>query len=356
MRLRTLVVLVTVSIQTVGCLPHSLETSDEVPDTSRVQVRFLGVGGFLIRRGADALLIAPLYSSPDPISLVGSIPPRTATLDRFYTEHHINDAIANLRVILVGHAHYDHLMDVPYFMAKAPQALVIGSVTTKRVLSAYPGLAPRVAALNEAGHNFVDFTNCAGEPVLPGCVTSPGDSGGPYDIPGTQGRLRVRAYCSKHPPQVLHAIHFWPGCLPANLQSPPLKAEDYKEGEVLAYLIDFMESGQPAFRIYYQDAPVGGQMAQMPAAVIAERPVDVALLCTGNYDAVDHPERIVSALQAREAILHHWEDFFDPTHLTLTSIPGLKVDKYHARVSAQLGGHAQRVHVLKPGLLRNFPR
>ncbi|HXB55406.1 MAG TPA: hypothetical protein VN461_11520 [Vicinamibacteria bacterium] len=301
-------------------------------------------------------MFGPLYSSPDPISLTGKITPRTPTLDHFYAAHHINDAATDLRAILVGHAHYDHLMDVPYFMAKAPQAYVIGSVTTRRLLAGYPGLGPRVVALNEAGHNYVDFTNCASEPVLPGCVTWPGDRGGPYDIPGTQGRIRVRAYCSKHPPQVLHAIHFWPGCLPADLVSPPLRAEDYLEGEVLAYLIDFMQSGQPAFRIYYQDAPVGGQMAQMPGAVIAERAVDLALLCTGNYDAVDRPEGIVSSLQAREVILHHWEDFFDPTHLTLTTIPGLNVDRYQSRVATQLAGHPERVHVLTPGLLRNFPR
>ena len=49
----------------------------------------------------------------------------------------------------------------------------------------------------------------------------------------------------------------------------------------------------------------------VPAAVLAEKRVDVALLCVGNTDQVkDHPAAILANLDARYVIGGHWEDFF----------------------------------------------
>lgn len=54
-----------------GCLPKQLDSRSDPalgpsdPDYDRaVQVRFLGVGGFTIRRGRDVVMTAPLYSNP----------------------------------------------------------------------------------------------------------------------------------------------------------------------------------------------------------------------------------------------------------------------------------------------------
>lgn len=353
---RTLAVLAAMALSS-GCLPRSLEKNSEAPAPGKVQVRFLGVGGFVIRRGNDVVMTAPLYSNPDVGTLLlGKICPNREVLDRYFEEHTLGPEMNDLRAILVGHAHYDHLMDVPYFLQKAPSARVYGSVTTRRVLSGYgEDVRRRVTALNDPSAPLADFSNCS-EEASDGCVRFPGQRGEWVDVEGTNGRVRIRAFCSSHPPQVFRTIHFWPGCQREELTSPPDTAAVFKEGEVFSYLIDFMDSGRPAFRVYYQDAPVAGPVGWVPVAVISERSVDLALLCAGNFDAVEEPESVVSEnLRAAAVVIHHWEDFFDPTHSQLKTIPGCKVDRFYKRVLARVGGDRSKVHVLAPGVLRNFP-
>lgn len=340
-----------------ACLPDGLVTRSESPDRARVQVRFLGVGGFVIRRGSDVVMTAPLYSNPPPPAFLGEIGMNHEALDHFFARQELASEMSDLRAILVGHGHYDHLLDVPYFLEKAPEARVYGSVTTRRILAGYgASTAARVVALNEPGANHVDFTHCL-DSTRRGCEIAAGEKGRWLDVAGSQGRVRVRAFCSCHPPQVLHAIKFWPGCQEADLEHAPRRADDYPEGETLAFIVDFMESGRPVFRIYYQDAPVSRPVGWVSDDVIAERPVDLALLCTGNFDVVSRPEEIVSNLKARQVVLHHWEDFFDPsTKRRLTSIPACDVNGFRKALVRELAGDAARVHVLAPGVLWNFPR
>ncbi len=354
---RALPVLAAIALSS-GCLPHALEKKSETPVQGKVQVRFLGVGGFMIRRDSDVIMTAPLYSNPDPGTLLlGEICPNRAVLDRYFVKHELGREMSDLRAVLVGHAHYDHLMDVPYFLEKAPAAVVYGSVTTRRLLAGYgPEIGRRVIALNDPAAARADFTNC-GEPSADGCVRFPGQHGHWVDVEGAEGRVRVQAFCSRHPPQLIRAIHFWPGCQEQDLTSPPERADAYKEGEVFSFLVDFMEGARPAFRVYYQDAPVAKPVGWIPEEVIQERPVDLALLCAGTFDAVESPESIVSEnLRAAAVVIHHWEDFFDATHSRLESIPGCDVDRFYTAVLARVSGDKSKVHILAPGVLRNFPR
>src|SRR5262249_11823196 len=67
----------------------------------------------------------------------------------------------------------------------------------------------------------------------------------------------------------------------------------------------------PIYRIYYQDAPTSVPIGLPPADVLADKRIDVALLCVGNYDrVVDAPAATLTALGPRFALGGHWEDFF----------------------------------------------
>jgi L-ascorbate metabolism protein UlaG (beta-lactamase superfamily) len=337
-----------------ACLPKGLEKKNRPPGPNGVSVRFLGVGGFLIRKGPDVLMTAPLYTSPPVPALLAGIldgdpnGPRT-----FYARHRIEADANDIRAILVGHAHYDHLMDVPFFMDRAPQATVYGSTSTRNVLAGYGArYADRVDALNEPGRDRVDSRNCRGP--IPGldCGQWAGTAGEWVDVPGAAGRMRVRAFCSAHPEQVLKEIHFWPGCVAQPLTAPPTDPNVMREGEVLAFLVDFLEQGRVTFRLYYQDAPVQEPVGWVPADVLADRAVDVALLNGGNFDAVQGAERVVGNLRARHAVIHHWENFFDPTHNDETPITD--INTFRAKVIHAMGGDSNRVRLLKPGVTIGF--
>ena len=83
-----------------------------------VKLVYLGVGGWLVHRGGLVILFAPLFSNPS-LTRAGfsRIVPDTVRIE------HALDSLAvdlsEVSLILSGHGHYDHLMDVPYVMPRA---------------------------------------------------------------------------------------------------------------------------------------------------------------------------------------------------------------------------------------------
>jgi L-ascorbate metabolism protein UlaG (beta-lactamase superfamily) len=310
-------------------LPPMMATPDDTP----LEVRFLGVGGFLLSRGQDAIVTAPLYSNPNLLdTTLTGVASEPALVAKFAAAQPLGAVAA----VLVGHAHYDHLLDVPTLLPRlAPGALIYGNTTMRNLLSAYfpdragrcstpaPSFSiprERVIALDAAGDDRVDRRVC------PGGGSSPGDW---VAIPSTN--LRVRALCSAHPPQV-GPYHFAEGSVDTEQCDPPSTAAGWKEGQTLAYLIDFLDHGAPAYRVYYQDAPTNAPVGHVPADVLKEKRVDTALLCVGSYDEVDdHPGAILAALSPRYAIGGHWESFFQPQDQPLQPIPFLDVATYRQR-------------------------
>ena len=75
-----------------------------------VRLVYLGVGGWIFQRGDQQVVAAPLFTHPSLVrtGLMG-IRSDTALVNRHMVPYDVSGAAA----ILVGHAHYDHLMDVP---------------------------------------------------------------------------------------------------------------------------------------------------------------------------------------------------------------------------------------------------
>lgn len=123
-----------------------------------------------------------------------------------------------------------------------------------------------------------------------------------------------------------HAPHFdgytlYRGSRTEPLDAEPAWATDWLDGETLAFLVDFMDRDEVAFRVYYQDAVSPPPSGFAPDAVIAEHAVDVAVLVPSTFDQVDwHPEAFIENLRPRRVILGHWEDFFRPVEEPAESI------------------------------------
>ena len=62
--------------------------------------------------------------------------------------------------------------------------------------------------------------------------------------------------------------------------------------------LDFLDDDdEPVFRVYYQDAPTNAPIGNPPATILADKRVDVALLCVGTYDQVAaQPEEIAEVI------------------------------------------------------------
>lgn len=282
------------------------QVREPIPDYSAgtVQVRFLGVGGFLIQRGPDVVMTAPFYTNPDEGFLLGrkQVRPNKALICRLLPKRWAEHTTS----ILIGHSHYDHFMDVPFVATElVPNAILYGSLTMKQLAMAQPYSLPArrvVAVTHHQGRDFVDYRPC---PVKPKEACYHGS--GPGDWIEVNPRVRIRALCSRHATPVL-----WKGCL-TQVPPEPTRVKDWKLGDTFAYLIDFLEAGTPVFRVYYQDSATSPTYGYVPKDLEPKKAVDLALLCAAAFDRVkDNPAGIVRNTNPRFVVYGHWENFFKP--------------------------------------------
>ena len=302
--------LLALSLVSCGTAPRTCTTlvPEPRPDPDTVQVTFLGVGGLIIRWQGSAVMAAPLYSNPT----IGEIALSEIHPDRQRIDALLRQDLSDVRAIVSGHAHYDHLMDVPYVaLHKAKRADLVGNNAMVKLLDPIRG--------SLGARKLVSLES----PSPPA-----------YDVPGT--RLRIRAVVSQHSPQMgprlvgwvprMMGFFFYPGVTlwrgedeePA--KELPVHAGGWMAGTTQAFVIELLDADQAvAFRIYYQDSPT------VPPYGFPDWPTnssryDLAILCMGGateYKAF--PRDIVRHLGPAYVMGIHWENFFDPRPLP---VPG----------------------------------
>ncbi len=289
------------------------DDDDATPPPPELRIKFLGVGGVAMEVGDDLLLTAPLYSNPDLTAVtLGEVTSDVELVDALLDDGDVAGAAA----ILVGHGHYDHLLDVPRVAELAgSDPVVYGNLSVANLVG-----ADLVQPLNDPAAPLLDMRSC---PEPDPCTGVPADFAGEWvDVPGA--RARVRAFCSTHPAQFLGIIHFGEGCVAEPHDAPPVAADQWLEGTTLSFLVDFLDTdGAPIWRVYYQDAPTDPPFGHPPDDVLDDgKAVDVAVLNVGNWDAVeDHPGAIVATLDPRYLLGIHWESFFASQEPPVDPIP-----------------------------------
>ena len=271
--------------------------------TAEVRLTYLGTGGFLIRTGGEAVLTAPSFNHPGLFAVVTPFWPMhsdSATVDRELRRFLGNDLaqLEGVHSILVGHGHYDHLLDVPLIARRyLPNATIYGSLTTKRTLMgdawlrAHPG---RIDSLAPADSTIASVWRVGR------WIYSP------------SRRMRFMAMRSGHAPNWWR-ITLAPCYEKRDRTSLPRTGWGWCRGEPLSYLIDVLDgTGRPTLRIFYQDAAAGPLDVMLPPFTGDDRKsVDIAIVCAGQFKKVqDYPTLLLAALRPRYVILGHWEDFF----------------------------------------------
>ncbi len=315
MKLLKYLLLASTAIGLLGCAGNARDvklTKGEsiVQYADQVEIKYLGAGGHLIRRGKDVLMTAPFFSNP---SMLEQLLPAKVKPDLI--EAGLPD-ISDVEMVLVGHSHYDHTMDLPYIAKKrAPKAVFYGSKTMKHLLA--PGIERS---------RLVDMNDLSTSGQVPG-----------EWVYAKNRAFRFMPLESDHAPHLMGMKVVSSAKLSADLKTLPTFTRNYPEGEVFAYLIDFLNpDGKIAFRIYYQDAASNQGMGHIPDFdPIDQAPVDVAILCVSSFSqAKDYPEHILRMAKPKFVIAGHWEDFFRPQSGPIAVVPFASLDDFMRRVRA----------------------
>lgn len=300
------------------------------PGADSLRMVYLGTGGWIIERGDDQILTAPLFSNPGVLRTgLRTISADTAEIDRWMSNHDVRDA----HVILSGHAHYDHLMDVPRVALRhAPRARILGNRTVAHTLGEWSGVDDRIDVVDP---------ETVGDHETVGAWLRYGD-------------VRVMPLRSHHAPH-FDGYTLYQGALDRPLDDEPRYAREWLDGNTLAFLVDFLDDdGRVAFRVYYQDAVVAPPLGFAPASLIDERPVDVAVFVPATFDQVDwHPEAFVANLRPAWVLLGHWEDFFVPVEEPTHSIFLSDIGHFEDRLDRVFEGDYWRPEI---GTEFRFPR
>jgi L-ascorbate metabolism protein UlaG (beta-lactamase superfamily) len=212
--------------------------------------RWLGIAGMEFTFGNHTLLIDPFLSRP---------PLRNVFFGRVSPEpQRIEEIIKTADQLLITHAHYDHLLDVPV-IARKTGARVFGSANVCGLLQI---LQTPSAQLHEL-HAFDEI-----------------------DLP----YAHVRVIPASHP----FIPMYNPGKLKINLK-PPLHLRDYRMDECFSFLIEFEKL---KFLIW---SSISTEHAQ-PADVLFLR----AVARQGWYD------EMLNSVHPRLVIPTHWDNMFLP--------------------------------------------
>lgn len=302
-----------------------------------VDIVALGVSGFLIMPWRDTtrlVLTPPAYSNPGAV--------RVAVWDLVRgvrsNASRVKDAVrgipaadsarwARVRAVLVGHGHYDHLMDLPTLAPWLPNATVYGSASVVNQL-----------------HPVREVLR-ADSVALSASLRS---------------SVQVGPYITARPLAWDHAPNVWDFGLrytiaPGQERTPrtrlPGRARDWRMGTVLAWSVEIHDAnGAVALRVLLHDAAATGDVVRAAMKTLAGLPParrTLALVVPANYDnAAGYPDVLLATLQPDHVLLAHWEDFFRPPSHPLRIVRAISGPRFLEHLEPYMG---TRWTALAPG-------
>jgi hypothetical protein len=268
--------------------------------SSELSIQYLGAGGLLIEHDTSAILIDPFFSNPGPfISLLWkNIESDPESIDKAF--EHID--VSKVKTLLVTHAHYDHLMDVPYIYEHYlhQDTEIWGSTTTAWILK-YHDLP------YENIRNVESFANM-------------GDKAGQWLYNKQDSSFRIMPVMYQHAPHLKFLgweIKLYDGCH-GNLPDKVRKTNDWKEGQMLGFIIDLLdEEGNVKNRIQILSGGAENQSSGFIPVFAApdQRKVDIMAMVFASHNYVKgYPEEIINGNKPDYIVATHWEDIFLPYH------------------------------------------
>jgi L-ascorbate metabolism protein UlaG (beta-lactamase superfamily) len=258
---------------------------DEKKISDSIRMEFNGIANFYIQYKGSAVLTDPFMSNPSAGKVMfGKIKPNIELIESF------NPKTYNIKLLSIGHAHYDHIFDLPYFIPHLSN--------TAKIVGSHNAIV--LANTLKAQQECINIDEIKATAKNPGTWVYAADS-----------TVRIMATQSAHLPHLL-GISLYHGKYDEALSSYPVKAKKFKQDETYAFLIDFLNpSHQPEKRIYFSSSAVNFPNGYFPQEVLNQKPVDVAIISVALLQKVkNYPEHFIKYLKPAVTIPCHWENFF----------------------------------------------
>lgn len=261
---------------------HSVKLADTPTDS--ITLHYFNAGGFYIEHGNEAILIDPFASNPKAI---GRVIKNTAAVD-LLMQHATGVAKGRptkVKAVLGSHAHYDHLMDVPYIMDNW-----VDSTTW--------------FAGNNSANKMVRLLTTQNIGAMVNL-----DAGNGSMFAGND--FRITPILLSHPPHIgNHKL--WGGEFSS--KNKPWKKKYWQCGQTYGFIIDVMDGkGRVTFRMYMQTSSGLLGLDNVPADILREHAVDVMIIPAALFSKVDgYPQKLVSYYHPKHIVVCHWENFFKP--------------------------------------------
>jgi len=194
-----------------------------------------------------------------------------------------------VKLVIAAHAHYDHLMDMPYLSKFVPDsARIVSSKTSKHLLSYY-NLPQEIVVVNDS----MGTENRLGE--------------WHYSLDNT---MRTMAFKSIHPPHIA-GINFLKKRYSQDLVAEPTLVSDWQEGQTLSFMVDWLEDSVIGYRMFFMSSMAKAPFGLFPKELLNERGIDDLFIgSSGTSEYALYPGPIVELSEPKRIFLIHWENFF----------------------------------------------
>jgi L-ascorbate metabolism protein UlaG (beta-lactamase superfamily) len=291
-----------------------------------VDVVALGVDGFLVvpwRDTSRLVMTPPSYSNPSLWHLAlrdwwwGTRSNSARVARGIAAAPTAQSRLGRVQAVLVGHGHYDHLLDLPALLPAMPNATVYGSATVAHLLRPAFGQAPATGLPSRT------MAVTAGTPIEIGPV------------------VQARPLAWGHAPNVA-GWTIASGRYTSDRHTLPRTVHGWRMGDPLAWVIDVRGSdGRVALRLFHHDAAASldivraalAEMQRMPRAAHT-----VVIMSAANWDqAAGYPGALLATLEPDHVVFGHWEDFFRPPTASPKVVRGISARALVTEVERYVG-------------------
>ncbi len=286
-------------------------------DSIFTEIRYYGSSCFTIQRGDNALLTDPFISNPSAAQVMfGKV-----KTDEDYVDLYVNTGtFRKIRMVVAGHSHYDHLMDMPFLSKYIPEETpVLLNRTGKHLLSWY-NLPQPLYVMNDS----MGYKERIGKWVY-----------------NDEGTMRAMAFRSQHPPQFA-GISFMGKRYTEDVLTEPVMMNDWQEGKTMAFIVDWIEEDTIAYRIYFSSAVGNAPYGQFPKELLDEHPIDDMFISAAYFNDFDEaPKPIIDLCRPKRIILMHWENFFRSKEKEVKALREKDLEQLLDRLRREYGSRMQ---------------